>query len=141
MDHNLNIPRYVEPKAGEAVPTVEEAMQKLRESAQAAFEAEDKLEADVIECVLGLGPNLFVTRERAQSYLTDAHIARVVAAYRDFVDVPGFARVVAVADIRVKDVNLSIPLYVAPTPVAEHTRAGYAVSGEGGLQNALADWM
>ena len=42
-DHNLNIPRYVEPKAGEAVPTVEEAMQKLRESAQAAFEAEDRL--------------------------------------------------------------------------------------------------
>ena len=40
-----------------------------------------------------------VTRERAQSYLTEDHIARVVAAYRDFVNVPGFARVATVADI------------------------------------------
>ena len=42
-DHNLNIPRYVEPMVTKDVPTVEEAMQKLRESAEAAFVAEDKL--------------------------------------------------------------------------------------------------
>ena len=42
-DYNLNIPRYVEPVAKQDVPTVEEAMQKLRESAEAAFAAEDKL--------------------------------------------------------------------------------------------------
>ena len=42
-DHNLSIPRYVEPVAKQDVPTVEEAMQKLRESAEAAFAAEDKL--------------------------------------------------------------------------------------------------
>ena len=72
------------------------------------------IEADLIECVLGLGPNLFynspmeacvvicrtakpkarrgkilfinavneVTRERAQSFLTDDHIERIVAAYQ-----------------------------------------------------------
>ena len=42
-DYNLNIPRYVEPVAKQDVPTVEEAMQKLRESAETAFAAEDKL--------------------------------------------------------------------------------------------------
>ena len=79
------------------------------------------IEADVIECVLGLGPNLFynspmeacvvicrttkpskrrgrilfinavdqVTRERAQSFLADEHIERIVEAYRGFTDEPG----------------------------------------------------
>ena len=44
-DHNLNIPRYVEPKVDQEVLTVEEAMQRLQASAQAAFAAEDKLVA------------------------------------------------------------------------------------------------
>lgn len=44
-DHNLNIPRYVEPTNDQEVVTVEEAMERLRKSAQAAFEAEDKLVA------------------------------------------------------------------------------------------------
>ena len=75
------------------------------------------IEADVIECVLGLGPNLFynspmeacvvicrtakakerrnkvlfinavneVSRERAQSFLTDDHIERIVKAYEALV--------------------------------------------------------
>jgi type I restriction enzyme M protein len=42
-DHNLNIPRYVEPKNEQEVLSVEEAMQRLRVSADAAFAAEDKL--------------------------------------------------------------------------------------------------
>jgi type I restriction enzyme M protein len=42
-DHNLNIPRYVEPKVASEVLTVEEAMKRLRESADAAFAAEEKL--------------------------------------------------------------------------------------------------
>jgi type I restriction enzyme M protein len=44
-DHNLNIPRYVEPKATAEVLTVEEAMTRLRESASTAFAAEEKLAA------------------------------------------------------------------------------------------------
>ena len=44
-DHNLNIPRYVEPKVDQEVLTVEEATQRLRASVQAAFAAEDKLVA------------------------------------------------------------------------------------------------
>jgi type I restriction enzyme M protein len=42
-DHNLNIPRYVAPRNERKVLTVEAAMQQLRESARAAFEAEDRL--------------------------------------------------------------------------------------------------
>jgi len=34
-DHNLNVPRYVEPKVTTEVLTVEEAMKRLRESAEA----------------------------------------------------------------------------------------------------------
>ena len=44
-DYNLNIPRYVEPKQEQETLTVETAMQQLRDSAEAAFEAEDKLVA------------------------------------------------------------------------------------------------
>jgi type I restriction enzyme M protein len=42
-DHNLNIPRYVAPKEERQTPTVEEAMTQLRDSASAAFAAEDRL--------------------------------------------------------------------------------------------------
>jgi type I restriction enzyme M protein len=117
------------------------------------------VEADLIECVLGLGPNLFynspmeacvvicraakpkarrgkilfinaineVTRERAQSFLTDAHLQRIVSAYEAFKDEPGFAAVASLANIRAKEANLSIPLYVPSAPKAEQQRAGYEV--------------
>jgi type I restriction enzyme M protein len=97
------------------------------------------IEADVIECILGLGPNLFynspmeacivicrtakpkercnkilfinavneVTRERAQSFLTDDHIARIVQAYETFTDEPGFTRVVGLEEIRARDGNIN----------------------------------
>lgn len=42
-DHNLNIPRYIEPKVEKDALTVEEAMKRLKESAEAAFTAEETL--------------------------------------------------------------------------------------------------
>jgi type I restriction-modification system DNA methylase subunit len=42
-EHNLNIPRYVEPKVTTEVLSVEEAMKRLRESAEAVFAAEERL--------------------------------------------------------------------------------------------------
>jgi len=42
-DHNLNIPRYVEPKNDQVVLTVDVAMKQLRASATAAFSAEEEL--------------------------------------------------------------------------------------------------
>ena len=102
------------------------------------------VEHDVIDMVLGLGPNLFynspmeacvvvcrmkkprtrkgkiqfinavndVTRERAQSFLTDEHIKHVVAAYQSDDDEPGFSRLVPLEDIRSQGHNLSIPVYL-----------------------------
>ena len=137
------------------------------------------IEADLIECVLGLGPNLFynspmeacvvicrtskskerkgrilfinavgeVTRERAQSFLTDEHIERIVAAYRAFKDEPGFTRVATLAEIRAKDGNLSIPLYVTGSSDLMEVREEalpYALNGKKGsdrLPEALAAWL
>ena len=42
-DFNLNIPRYIEPKVDQEVLTIEEAMKRLRESAEEAFAGEEKL--------------------------------------------------------------------------------------------------
>jgi len=127
------------------------------------------VEADLIECVLGLGPNLFynspmeacvvicrtaklrprrgkilfinavdeVTRERAQSFLTADHIARIVKAYVEFADQPGFARAASLEEIRARDSNLSIPLYVA---TAEQT-AQAASGGSASLAVALDAWL
>jgi type I restriction enzyme M protein len=129
------------------------------------------IEADLIECVLGLGPNLFynspmeacvvvcrtqkpkarrgkilfinavneVTRERAQSFLTDEHLQRIVRAYQDFHDEPGFTRIVPLEGIRAKDGNLSIPLYVGGETFA-HSDAIMEMSGAG-LPEALEDWF
>lgn len=44
-DFNLNIPRYVEPKTDQQTLSVEDAMKHLRQSAEAAFAAEEKLVA------------------------------------------------------------------------------------------------
>jgi type I restriction enzyme M protein len=129
------------------------------------------IEADLIECVLGLGPNLFynspmeasvvicrtqkpkarrakilfinavneVTRERAQSFLTDKHLRRVVLAYREFKDEPGFTRVVPIEEIRAKEGNLSIPLYVGTQTQAQtNTATEAAISA---LPDALAVWL
>ncbi len=130
------------------------------------------IEADVIECVLGLGPNLFynspmeacvvicrtakpkarkgrilfinavneVTRERAQSFLTDEHIERIVAAYRDYKDEPGFTRVAVLEEIRAKDGNLSIPLYVSQLPMAV-CEESESYGREDSLTAALSGWI
>ena len=126
------------------------------------------IEADLIECVVGLGPNLFynspmeacvvicraskpkarsgkillvnavneVTRERAQSFLTDDHITRIAAAYRAFADEADFAKVVRLDEVRSRGGNLSISLYVNPTPsVTTGGRNGTSTA------DALAAWM
>ena len=125
---------------------------------------------DVVECVLGLGPNLFynspmeacvvlcrmnkpkerrnkvlfinavneVTRERAQSSLTDDHIQRIVAAYQAFGDEDGFARVVGNEEIREKGSNLSIPLYVR---VDNGNGNGNEATETVSLKQAIANWQ
>jgi type I restriction enzyme M protein len=128
------------------------------------------IEADLIECVIGLGPNLFynspmeacvvicrstkprgrkgkilfinavneVTRERAQSFLTDEHLGRIIAAYQSFKDEPDFTRIASVEQIRAKDFNLSIPLFVG-TNSESTSPEGSVVENDLGV--ALADWV
>jgi len=80
-----------------------------------------------------------VIRERAQSFLTDDHLQRIVRAYQDFEDVPGFTRVVPVEDIRAKDGNLSIPLYISyETATTKEDAAEYRTNG---LPFALSAWL
>ncbi len=128
------------------------------------------VEHDVVECVLGLGPNLFynspmeacivicrtskprrsrsqilfinavndVTRERAQSFLTDEHIAKIADAYHDpDRPVDGFSRLVALDEIRQQDCNLSIPLYIRPA----NGHGGVAGGDDKSLASAIAEWQ
>ena len=128
------------------------------------------VEADLVECVLGLGPKLFynspmeacviicrtrkpaerrdrilfinavneVTRERAQSFLEEEHIQKIVAAYRAFRDVDGFARAVPLDEIRANHSNLSIPLYVRPANGDNGAGSGQP---EKPLAEVIADWQ
>lgn len=109
------------------------------------------LELDLIECVLGLGPNLFynspmeafvlvcrsvkpanrqgkilfidavkeVSRERAQSFLSEEHQSKILNAYEAFADQRGFAAVVSNADLLAEGGNLSIPRHVKKTAATE----------------------
>lgn len=53
-----------------------------------------------------------VTRERAQSFLKPEHQERILAAFRNFSDDAGFAKVASNEEIAANGSNLSIPLYV-----------------------------
>jgi type I restriction enzyme M protein len=80
-----------------------------------------------------------VTRERAQSFLTDDHIERIIKTYEQFTDAPGFARVVTLAEVRTKDGNLSIPLYVGGETQAQNDAATEIAPRA--LPDALASWL
>lgn len=139
------------------------------------------IEADLIECVLGLGPNLFynspmeacvvicnvakpkarkgkilfinavgeVTRQSAQSFLTEEHIAHIVSAYQDFKEEPGFCRAVPIEEIRSKNGNLSIPLYIESSKEGKDSKSDSTsdlgtsltncIESSTGLANSLAD--
>jgi type I restriction enzyme M protein len=102
------------------------------------------VERDLIECVLGLGKDLFynspmeacvvicksqkpanrvgkvlfinaaneIHRERNQSFLKPEHQQRILKAYQEYADDPGFAAVATVTEIRELDGTLSIRKYV-----------------------------
>jgi type I restriction enzyme M protein len=102
------------------------------------------VELNVVECIIGLGPNLFynspmeaciivcrmqkkverrrrilfinavgeISREKGQSFLENEHIQKILAAYREFKDVQGFARPVSIDEVLDNEANLSIPIYV-----------------------------
>ncbi len=124
---------------------------------------------DKLECVLGLGPNLFynspmeacivicrmnkpperrnkvlfinavneVTRERAQSFLEEEHIQKILLTYQSFSEIAGFAHVGTLDEIRANQFNLSIPLYVKSIRRSN----GKAGSEEQALQEVIAGWQ
>ena len=73
------------------------------------------------------------------SFLTDEHLQRVVRAYQKFKDEPGFTRVVPIEEIRTKEGNLSIPLYVGGETQGQTDAA--AESATTALPNALSSWL
>ena len=112
------------------------------------------IEADRLEGVIGLAPNLFYgtgipacvlvlrgtaprradrrhgkvlfinadrefTAGRAQNYLAPQHVEKIVSAFREYRDIPGFARVVDIAELRDNDFNLNIRRYADNTPPPE----------------------
>jgi type I restriction enzyme M protein len=102
------------------------------------------IEADVVEAVLGLGPNLFynspmeacvvicrskkpkerkgkvlfinavdeVTRQQAQSFLTEAHIAKIANSFKAFAAEDGFTAIATNEEILANNGNLNIVTYV-----------------------------
>jgi type I restriction enzyme M protein len=111
------------------------------------------IEADRLDAVIGLAPNLFVntgipacvlvlhgpgprradrrgkvlfvnadrefTAGRAQNFLDEKHIEKIVTAYKDYTDEDGLARVVSVAELAENDFNLNIRRYADNTPPPE----------------------
>ncbi len=78
-----------------------------------------------------------VTRERAQSFLKEEHINRILQAYRAHKDVDGFAHVATRDDIRGNDYSLNIPLYVQRQTITNGKAAG---EDEKSLSEAISDW-
>ena len=62
---------------------------------------------------------------RAQNYLLPEHAEKIVSAYREFADIPGYATVVTREDLAANDDNLNIRRYAdnAPPPEPQDVRA------------------
>jgi type I restriction enzyme M protein len=75
--------------------------------------------ADRQRRVLFINADREYTAGRAQNYLDPQHAEKIVAAYRAYQDIPGFARVVEAAELDANDYNLNIRRYVDNTPPPE----------------------
>jgi type I restriction enzyme M protein len=75
--------------------------------------------ADRRSKVLFVNADREYTAGRAQNYLDPQHAEKIVAAYKAYQDIPGFARVVEVGELEVNDYNLNIRRYVDNTPPPE----------------------
>ncbi|WP_240449992.1 class I SAM-dependent DNA methyltransferase [Streptomyces sp. S1] len=69
--------------------------------------------------VLFINADRDFTAGRAQNHLDPQHAEKIVAAFQDRRDIPGFARVVPLAELEENDYNLNIRRYVDNTPPPE----------------------
>ena len=76
---------------------------------------------------------------RAQNYIRPEHIEKIVSAYNDFKDIPGYASVVTIDKLEKNDWNLNIRRYAdnAPPPEPHDVRAHL----KGGIPKAEVDDM
>ncbi|WP_017429309.1 type I restriction-modification system subunit M [Vreelandella jeotgali] len=71
---------------------------------------------------------------RAQNHLLPEHIEKIASTYEAFEEVPGFARVVPIEELRDNDYNLNIRRYADNTPLPEpqdvraHLKGGVPVA-------------
>jgi type I restriction enzyme M protein len=74
---------------------------------------------------------------RAQNHLLPEHVEKIVSAYREFADIPGYAAVVTRAELAANDDNLNIRRYAdnAPPPEPHDVRAHL----HGGVPRAEVD--
>ncbi|ADE36558.1 type I restriction-modification system subunit M [Methanohalophilus mahii] len=125
------------------------------------------IENDLIECVIGLGKNLFynssmkscivicnknkpenrknkilfidakdeISINTTQAKLESEHIDKIHAAYSDFKSIEKFANAVDIEEIRDKDYNLNIRMYVDNNPYIDR------VLLDTPLEQYVDDWM
>ncbi|MBP5710187.1 MAG: N-6 DNA methylase [Bacteroidales bacterium] len=109
------------------------------------------IESDCVDCVIGLGPNLFynspmeacllicrtrkheqrrgkilfinavdeVRRDKTISMLEERHIDKIFKAYKEYKDIPGFAKVVSNEQILENGATLNISQYVSRLEVKD----------------------
>jgi type I restriction enzyme M protein len=73
-----------------------------------------------------------VKQEKTTSYLEENHIRKIFAAYKEYKDIPGFARIVSNEEILRNNATLSIPIYVS----RNQAKPDETVS----LQSAIVQW-
>jgi type I restriction enzyme M protein len=78
-----------------------------------------------------------VTRERAQSLLEEEHIQKVIEAYREFQDIPEFARAVPLEEIRANQSSLNLALNVPPKGNGQGAAAACTKS----LSKVIQEWQ
>jgi type I restriction enzyme M protein len=52
---------------------------------------------------------------RRLNILGEDNIEKIVKAYREYIDIPGFSKIATIEEIRKNDYNLNVTLYVTPT--------------------------
>ena len=123
------------------------------------------IESDCVDCVIGLGPNLFynspmeacllicstrkpeqrrgkilfinaveeVKRDKTISMLEERHIDKIFKAYKEYKDIPGFAKVVTNEKILENGATLNISQYVSRLEVKDETP-------KQSLEELLVEW-
>jgi type I restriction enzyme M protein len=73
-----------------------------------------------------------VKQEKTTSHLDENHIRKIFSAYKEYKDIPGFARIVSGEEILQNNATLSIPVYVSRNQATQEETVS--------LQSAIMQW-